>query len=78
MPPTSTNLLELVFVTETGQHLRIDNAELAVVYCYDHEPFSRAIADGHGKFWGLDQRHADFIEGADLLIHEPPRSIPPS
>ena len=41
-----------------------------VVYCCDHEPFSRAVANGHGEFSGLDQRHADFIAGADLLIHD--------
>jgi hypothetical protein len=30
--------------TEAGQHLRMENAELAVVYCCDHEPFSCAGA----------------------------------
>jgi CheY-like chemotaxis protein len=33
-------------------------------------PFSRDIAEGHREFFGLDQQHADFIEGADLLIHD--------
>jgi phosphoribosyl 1,2-cyclic phosphodiesterase len=51
-----------------GYRLEADGA--TVVYCCDHEPFSRAVADGHGEFSGLDQRHADFIEGADLLIHD--------
>src|SRR5215467_3042557 len=51
-----------------GYRLEADGA--TVVYCCDHEPFSRAVADGHGDFSGLDQRHADFIEGADLLIHD--------
>src|SRR5215467_10875973 len=51
-----------------GYRLEADGA--TVVYCCDHEPFSRAVADGHGDFSGRDQRHADFIEGADLLIHD--------
>jgi CheY-like chemotaxis protein len=51
-----------------GYRLEADGASL--VYCCDHEPFSRAVADGHGEFSGLDQRHADFIAGADLLIHD--------
>ena len=51
-----------------GYRLEADGA--TVVYCCDHEPFSRDVADGHGEFSGLDQRHADFIEGADLLIHD--------
>jgi phosphoribosyl 1,2-cyclic phosphodiesterase len=51
-----------------GYRLEADGA--TVVYCCDHEPFSRAVADGHGDFSGLDQRHADFIAGADLLIHD--------
>ena len=51
-----------------GYRLEADGA--TVVYCCDHEPFSRGVADGRGEFSGLDQRHADFIEGADLLIHD--------
>ncbi len=51
-----------------GYRLEADGA--TVVYCCDHEPFSRAVADGCAEFSGLDQRHADFIEGADLLIHD--------
>jgi phosphoribosyl 1,2-cyclic phosphodiesterase len=49
---------------------RLEADGVTVVYCCDHEPFTRALADGHGAFSGLDQRHADFIEGADLLIHD--------
>ncbi|MBV9531478.1 MAG: GAF domain-containing protein [Bradyrhizobium sp.] len=41
-----------------------------VVYCCDHEPFSRDVAEGHRELFGLDRQHADFIEGADLLIHD--------
>jgi phosphoribosyl 1,2-cyclic phosphodiesterase len=51
-----------------GYRLEADNA--TVVYCCDHEPFTRAVADGHAEFSGPDQRHAEFIEGADLLIHD--------
>jgi phosphoribosyl 1,2-cyclic phosphodiesterase len=49
---------------------RLEADGVTVVYCCDHEPFSRAIADGNGEFSGLDQRHADFVQGADLLIHD--------
>jgi phosphoribosyl 1,2-cyclic phosphodiesterase len=51
-----------------GYRLEADGA--TVVYCCDHEPFSRAVVEGHREFFGLDQQHADFIEGADLLIHD--------
>ncbi|MCP3384763.1 MBL fold metallo-hydrolase [Bradyrhizobium sp. CCGUVB4N] len=49
---------------------RLEADGVAAVYCCDHEPFSRALAEGNGEFSVLDQRHADFIEGADLLIHD--------
>ena len=51
-----------------GYRLEADGA--TVVYCCDHEPFSRDVAEGHREFFGLDQHHADFIQGADLLIHD--------
>jgi hypothetical protein len=51
-----------------GYRLEADGATVA--YCCDHEPFSRDVAEGHREFFGLDQQHADFIEGADLLIHD--------
>ena len=51
-----------------GYRLESDGA--TVVYCCDHEPFSRDVAEGRREFSGLDQQHADFIEGADLLIHD--------
>lgn len=50
-----------------GYRLEADGATF--VYCCDHEPFSRAAADG-AEFVGLDKRHADFIDGADLLVHD--------
>jgi phosphoribosyl 1,2-cyclic phosphodiesterase len=51
-----------------GYRLEADGA--TVVYCCDHEPFSRDVAEGHREFFGLDRQHADFIEDADLLIHD--------
>jgi phosphoribosyl 1,2-cyclic phosphodiesterase len=51
-----------------GYRLEADGASL--VYCCDHEPFSRDVAEGHREFSGLDRQHADFVEGADLLIHD--------
>jgi phosphoribosyl 1,2-cyclic phosphodiesterase/CheY-like chemotaxis protein len=51
-----------------GYRLEADGA--TVVYSCDHEPFSRDVAEGHRGFFGLDQQHANFIEGADLLIHD--------
>lgn len=51
-----------------GYRLEADGA--TVVYCCDHEPFSLDVAEGRREFFGLDQRHADFIQGADLLIHD--------
>ena len=51
-----------------GYRLEADGA--TIVYCCDHEPYSRAIAEGQGQFAGQDQRHAEFVEGADLLIHD--------
>jgi phosphoribosyl 1,2-cyclic phosphodiesterase/CheY-like chemotaxis protein len=51
-----------------GYRLEADGA--TVVYSCDHEPFSRAVADGQGDFVGQDRRHARFVEGADLLIHD--------
>jgi phosphoribosyl 1,2-cyclic phosphodiesterase/CheY-like chemotaxis protein len=51
-----------------GYRLEADGA--TVVYCCDHEPHSRALASGQGEFAGQDQRHAEFVRGADLLIHD--------
>jgi phosphoribosyl 1,2-cyclic phosphodiesterase/CheY-like chemotaxis protein len=51
-----------------GYRIEADNA--TVVYCCDHEPFSRDVAEGRREFFGRDQQHADFINGADLLIHD--------
>jgi phosphoribosyl 1,2-cyclic phosphodiesterase len=51
-----------------GYRLEADGATL--VYCCDHEPFSRDVAEGQREFFGADRQHADFIAGADLLIHD--------
>src|ERR1700761_3640843 len=51
-----------------GYRLEADGCTF--VYCCDHEPFSRAAADGSGDFTGQDLRHAEFVAGADLLVHD--------
>jgi phosphoribosyl 1,2-cyclic phosphodiesterase/CheY-like chemotaxis protein len=49
---------------------RLEADGVAVVYASDHEPYSRGLATGHGEISGQDLRHAEFIGGADLLIHD--------
>jgi DNA-binding response OmpR family regulator len=51
-----------------GYRLEADGA--AVVYACDHEPHSRMLASGHGEITGQDLRHAEFVNRADLLIHD--------
>jgi DNA-binding response OmpR family regulator len=51
-----------------GYRLEVDG--VAVVYCCDHEPHSRMLATGHGEITGQDLRHAEFVNRADLLIHD--------
>jgi len=51
-----------------GYRLEADGA--TIVYCSDHEPHSRSLASGHGDIAGQDLRLAEFINGADLLIHD--------
>ncbi|HEX3176462.1 MAG TPA: MBL fold metallo-hydrolase [Methylomirabilota bacterium] len=52
-----------------GYRLEADGATL--VYATDHEPHSRALAEGlAGELTGEDRRHAQFLAGADLLIHD--------
>jgi phosphoribosyl 1,2-cyclic phosphodiesterase/DNA-binding response OmpR family regulator len=51
-----------------GYRLETDGA--TIVYCCDHEPHSHTLASGQGKFVGQDLRHAEFVHGADLLIHD--------
>jgi phosphoribosyl 1,2-cyclic phosphodiesterase/CheY-like chemotaxis protein len=51
-----------------GYRLTADG--VAVVYACDHEPYSRTLANGEGEMIGQDLRHAEFVRGADLLIHD--------
>jgi phosphoribosyl 1,2-cyclic phosphodiesterase/CheY-like chemotaxis protein len=51
-----------------GYRLQADGA--TVVYACDHEPHSPMLATGDGDLSGEDLRHAEFIDGADLLIHD--------
>jgi phosphoribosyl 1,2-cyclic phosphodiesterase/CheY-like chemotaxis protein len=49
---------------------RFEADGVTVVYACDHEPHSRMLATGQGKISGQDLRHAEFVSGADLLIHD--------
>lgn len=51
-----------------GYRLEADGASVA--YCCDHEPHSAAFASGELLITGVDRRYADFVEGADLVIHD--------
>jgi ribonuclease BN (tRNA processing enzyme) len=51
-----------------GYRLEADGA--ALVYACDHEPHSHALATGVGDFSGEDRRHAEFLAGADLVVHD--------
>lgn len=49
---------------------RLEADGVTVVYACDHEPHTRSLAYGSGDVGGQDQRHAEFLAGADLLIHD--------
>jgi ribonuclease BN (tRNA processing enzyme) len=49
---------------------RLEADGVTVVYACDHEPHSRVLANGEGEITGHDLQHAQFITGADLLIHD--------
>ena len=51
-----------------GYRLQVDGVTL--VYACDHEPYSRMLGLGEGRIAGEDLHHAEFIRGADLLIHD--------
>ncbi len=51
-----------------GYRVEADGATL--VYSTDHEPHSRALAGGEGQVSGQDERHAEFLRGADLVLHD--------
>jgi phosphoribosyl 1,2-cyclic phosphodiesterase len=49
---------------------RIECDGASMVYACDHEVYSHAAADGNVRLHGPDLRHAEFVAGADLLIHD--------
>jgi phosphoribosyl 1,2-cyclic phosphodiesterase/DNA-binding response OmpR family regulator len=49
---------------------RLEADGVTVVYACDHEPHTRILATGEGRMTGQDLRHAEFVEHADLLIHD--------
>jgi len=51
-----------------GYRLTADG--VTVVHALDHEPFDHSLATGKGTIAGADRRHADFLAGADLVIHD--------
>ena len=52
-----------------GYRLEMDG--LTVVYSCDHEPYDRNPGGGPSdRLHELDERHIDFLKGADLLIHD--------
>ena len=55
-------------VLTLGYRLEVDG--VVVVYSTDHEPHSRQLATGLGQIGGEDRKHAQFVAGADLLIHD--------
>jgi len=51
-----------------GYRLEVDG--VSIVYCCDHEPHSHLMAAGTEPLTGMDRRYADFVAGADLVIHD--------
>ena len=51
-----------------GYRLEADGA--CLVYASDHEPFAPRLAGGTGTVEGRDLHHAEFLAGADLVIHD--------
>lgn len=51
-----------------GYRLEADGT--CLVYASDHEPFARHLAAGGGRFEGRDRHHAEFLAGADLVVHD--------
>ncbi|HYZ49046.1 MAG TPA: MBL fold metallo-hydrolase [Sphingomonas sp.] len=49
---------------------RVDADGASFVYSCDHEPHSRELAMGEGPIEGEDLAHAEFMEGADLIVHD--------
>jgi len=51
-----------------GYRLHADGS--TVVYACDHEPYSPMLAAGEEDISGQDLGHAEFLQDADLLIHD--------
>ncbi len=51
-----------------GYRFEVDGA--SIVYSCDHEPHSKCLAAGSGEIGGQDAEHAEFLRGADLVIHD--------
>lgn len=49
---------------------RIECAGASLAYCCDHEPHSVAMASGEANLTGMDRLYAEFVAGADLVIHD--------
>jgi len=49
---------------------RLETDGVSIVYACDHEPFSRQPSTGQVEIGEQDRRHADFLRGADLVIHD--------
>ncbi len=49
---------------------RLEADGVVIVYACDHEPFSRQPSTGKIEIGEQDRRHADFLRGADLVIHD--------
>ena len=49
---------------------RLEADDVTLVYACDHEPHARVLATGDGDITGQDLRHAEFVNRADLLIHD--------
>ena len=51
-----------------GYRLEADGA--CLVYVSDHEPYARRLATGDEPPTGRDGHHAEFLAGADLVVHD--------
>jgi len=49
---------------------RLEADGVSVAYCCDHEPYSADLATGNSAITGTDLRYADFVAGADVVIHD--------
>lgn len=49
---------------------RLEADGVSVVYACDHEPFSRQPSTDKIEIGEQDRRHAEFLSGADLVIHD--------